>query len=73
MRTIVDLPEHQIEALAGLCEREGISRAEAIRRAVRMLLAANWEADLAAAFGAWRDKDIDGAEYQRTIRAEWDQ
>jgi metal-responsive CopG/Arc/MetJ family transcriptional regulator len=35
MRTIVDLPGEQVEALASLCEREGISRAEAVRRAMR--------------------------------------
>lgn len=72
MRTIVDLPDDQVQALADLCEREGISRSEAIRRAVRMLLASNWEADLAAAFGAWREKDIEGVQYQRAIRTEWD-
>ncbi len=41
MRTIVDLPDEQVEALAELCEREKISRAEAIRRAVAAMLATN--------------------------------
>ena len=34
MRTIVDLPETQIKALDSYRKREGISRAEAVRRAV---------------------------------------
>jgi len=34
MRTIVDLPEAQIKALDSYRRREGISRAEAVRRAV---------------------------------------
>jgi metal-responsive CopG/Arc/MetJ family transcriptional regulator len=39
MRTIVDLPDDQVRGLAALCESHGISRAEAVRRAVARLLA----------------------------------
>ena len=39
MRTIIDLPEEQVRGLAALCEAQGISRAEAVRRAVARLLA----------------------------------
>ena len=78
MRTIIDLPEDQIEALRALCEREGISRAEAVRKAVDLLLEQKqarrreFEEALAAAAGSWKDYGIDGVEYQRKIRAEWD-
>jgi len=34
MRTIIDLPEQDIQDLDGICAREHISRAEAVRRAV---------------------------------------
>jgi len=34
MRTIIELPDAQLESLSRLCRREKISRAEAIRRAV---------------------------------------
>lgn len=71
MRVTVDLPHEQLVALSGYCESEGITRAEAVRRAVRLLLAFGMEEDLTSAFGAWRDKDIDGVAYQRAIRAEW--
>lgn len=78
MRTIIELTDEQIEGLRRLCEREGISRAEAVRRGVELLLRekdARMEerrAALDAAFGMWKDRDIDGVEYQRALRAEWD-
>jgi metal-responsive CopG/Arc/MetJ family transcriptional regulator len=34
MRTIVDIPEEQLQRLSELCRQEGLSRAEAIRRAL---------------------------------------
>jgi len=72
MRTIIDLPAEQIEALDRLCEKDQISRAEAIRRAVALLVRHNVSAS-AAAFGLWRDRPyVDGVEYQRQIRRrEW--
>ena len=76
VRTIVDLPEEQLQWLASVCAREGISRAEAIRRAVEASMHQNGEADfkraLDAAFGMWKDRGIDGVEYQRELRAEWE-
>jgi polyphosphate kinase len=38
VRTIIELPEDQLGALDGICRRESISRAEAIRRAVDLLV-----------------------------------
>lgn len=78
MRTIIDLPDDQIAALARLCEREEISRAEAVRRAIQRFLQEKAETDheesLNAFFGMWKDRDDigDGVEYQRKLRAEWD-
>lgn len=72
MRVTVDLPPEQSAALSGYGASTGITRAEAVRRALRLLLAFGIEEDLAPAFGAWRGKDIDGIAYQRAIRAEWD-
>lgn len=68
MRTIIELPSEQLDALSSYCRREHLSRAEAIRRAVALML----EQCRKSAFGAWKDIDIDGAQYQRAIRAEWD-
>jgi hypothetical protein len=71
MRTIVDLPSSQLEALDTLCRREGISRAEAVRRAVGEHLERH-RADRKRAFGLWRTRPVDGLEYERALRAEWD-
>jgi metal-responsive CopG/Arc/MetJ family transcriptional regulator len=78
VRTIIELPEPQIQALAAYCAREKVSRAEAIRRAVKELVTKSErqcledEAAFKAAFGMWKDRGIDGVEYQRQLRAEWD-
>lgn len=71
MRTIIDLPAEQLAALSVVCEREGISRAEAIRRAVREFTRAQSAATEEAAFGLWRRRRIAGLAYERTLRAEW--
>lgn len=71
MRTIIELPEDQLEALASLCRSEGISRAEAIRRAVGEYVGQRRHATVAAAFGLWRDRPIDGLEFECELREEW--
>ncbi len=72
MRTIIELPLAQLQALDTLCVREGISRAEAIRRAVAEHLERH-RADAAGAFGIWRARRIgDSVRYQRRLRQEWD-
>ena len=71
MRTIIELPDDQIEALASLCRSEGISRAEAIRRAISGYVGQRRHATVAAAFGLWRDRPIDGLEFERELRDEW--
>jgi hypothetical protein len=72
MRTLVDIPEEQIDDLKAVCSSENISRAEAVRRAVSLYLAQNKMKEIDA-FGLWSDshKPIDGLEFQETIREEW--
>ncbi len=70
MRTIIDLPADQIDALDKICQREQISRAEAIRRAVSLLIRAGDPGD-GVAFGLWRDRGEDGLAYQERLRREW--
>lgn len=67
----MDLPEEQIASLAELCEQERISRAEAVRRAVADYLKARHANEQGSFFGVWRNRGIDGIEYQRTLRDEW--
>jgi len=71
MRVTVYLPDDELQALDRLRRREGLTRAEAVRRAVGLLLLSDSEPDAAAAVRGWRDKAIDGVACQRTIRAEW--
>ncbi len=79
MRTLVDIPEDAIDRLDSFAASRGWSRAEAVRRAVNDMLAqaeaaerAADDAALAAAFGMWKDRGIDGLAYQQALRAEWD-
>jgi Ribbon-helix-helix protein, copG family len=76
MRTIIDLPEYQIDALRLLEERKNVSRAELIRQAVAQYVVRNVE--VPEAFGAWKSraptlkKTMDGVAVQKKLRAEWD-
>ena len=72
MRTIIDLPADQLEALDSLCRREGISRAEGVRRAVAEHVRQQQTADANQAFGLWRARGVDGLAYERRVRREWD-
>jgi Arc/MetJ-type ribon-helix-helix transcriptional regulator len=72
MRTIVDLPDAHVEALDALRRRDGISRAEVVRRAVAEHLERH-QTDAARAFGLWRGRRVDGVAYQRELRRQWDQ
>jgi Arc/MetJ-type ribon-helix-helix transcriptional regulator len=55
MRTIIDLPEEQVEALDELVEKQATSRAALIRSAINLLLEheRRQAKALAEAFGAW--------------------
>jgi hypothetical protein len=72
MRTIVDLTDDQVKSLAALCAAKGISRAEAVRRAVARLLAEEQLPDRARAFGAWKRKRGDRAATIGKLRDEWE-
>lgn len=70
MRTIVDLPEKQAEHLSRLAEREKLSRAEVIRRAVAEYLRTHQPDERDEAFGLWRARGEDGLHCQERIRTE---
>ena len=71
VRTIIELPEDQLAALTALCRRDGISRAEAIRRLLAAQLSRETTAGVERAFGLWRGRRVDGVTYQRRLRQEW--
>ena len=71
MRTIIDLPEDQVTRLAAVCQREGFSRAEAVRRAVADYLDAKRVSERGDVFGIWRERKPDGVDYEQALRQEW--
>ena len=72
MRTIIDLPDRQLEALERISKHRKLSRAELIRQAVERYLAEH-APDPGAAFGLWKRAGArgDGLAYQRRLRREW--
>ena len=72
MRTIVDLPQPLLTLLDALCQREGISRAEAVRQAVAGHVRPLQREHARRAFGLWRGRRVDGLDYERRVRREWD-
>ena len=73
MRTLVDIPDDQIEQLNKLAEREKVSRASLVREAVANLLASKFQFNddaIDAAFGIRPDME-DGLAYQERLRSEW--
>lgn len=71
MRTIVDIPPVQLQQLEAICQREELSRAEAVRRAIARFVQEHGAAP-DAAFGLWKGRGHDGVRYQQALRGEWD-
>jgi hypothetical protein len=71
MRTLVDLPAGELERLNVLSRTRKVSRAELIRQAVSGFLEQN-KAGLEDSFGLWKQKGVDGVEYQDRLRGEWE-
>lgn len=70
-RILIDLSETQLQALAAKVHIERRSRAAIIRDAIDAYLARHAPGDGSAVFGLWRDRSIDGLQYQEAQRAEW--
>lgn len=73
MRTIVDLPEEQIKALAEMGRIHKMSRAELLRRAVAEYLRSHAADEAEEAFGIWKNRGEEGLAYQERLREEWDE
>lgn len=70
MRTLVDIPEKQLQELTVISQSQHVSRAEVIREAINLYLASKQRPELDA-FGLWRDRQVDGLAYQEQVRSEW--
>ena len=71
MRTIIQLPDEQAERLAEVSRNQGISRSEAVRRAVARYLDEHRSRRPEEVFGMWRGRGEDGLDYERQLRKEW--
>ena len=71
MRTIIQLPDEQAEQLVEVSRNQGISRAEAVRRALARYLTEHRQRRREDAFGMWSGRREDGLAYERRLRKEW--
>lgn len=72
MRTLIDIPPEQIQALASLGQSQRRSRAALVRDAIRDYLEAHQSVNAGQAFGAWGKRRRDGLAYQKKLRSEWE-
>lgn len=70
MRTLVDIPDAEIDELDALSEREQRSRASVIREAIGTYLQRRRPA-AGSAYGLWGKRKVDGLAYQKKARSEW--
>jgi metal-responsive CopG/Arc/MetJ family transcriptional regulator len=71
MRTLVDIPKAQLEALAEIGARRKLSRAAVIREAIAVYLGQHRRPGRTDAFGLWGQRKVDGLAYQEKMRGEW--
>ena len=71
MRTLIDLPDDQVSALAELGARFKRPRAALIREAISEYLTNHRLLPAEDAFGLWGSTTTDGLKYQKKARAEW--
>lgn len=71
MRTLVDIGDPEVKALDRLAQREKVSRAALIRKAIDDFLVRNSSTSEAEAFGLWGNRTVDGLAYQEDVRSEW--
>lgn len=72
VRTIVDIPDQFIESLDRLGTTNHQSRAAIIREAIADFLKVKSLPPSEAAFGIWKNRKMDGLEYQNGLREEWE-
>ena len=72
VRTIVDIPDQFIESLDRLGTTNHQSRAAIIREAIADFLKVKSLPPSEAAFGIWKNRKMDGLEYQNELCEEWE-
>lgn len=72
MRTIIDVPDALIKSLDQVGALEQRSRAALIREAITQYLKVKSIPAADEAFGLWKKREVDGVQYQRSLRDEWE-
>ena len=70
LRTIVDLPDQDRALLDVLCRQRGLSRAAAIREALRLWLQQQ-QPQSQEVFGLWANRSQDALCIEAELRQEW--
>lgn len=73
MRTIIDLPQEQIDSLKEMSAETNASRAQLIRYAVHEYVQSYQASQSDSAFGIFKEQPIDSIEYQQNMRGEWEE
>jgi len=69
---LLRLSSRQMEALDLFVSVENKTRTDVIRNAIDFYIEKKKECgDKRSTFGLWKEKNIDGIEYQERIRSEW--
>ena len=71
MRTIIEVPEKDIDLLDEIGRRQNCSQAALIREAIAQYLVQKSVPPAKTAFGIWKDRAVDGIAYEDEVRAEW--
>lgn len=77
VRALISLPDKSLQRLDAIARKEKKSRAQIIRELIEDRLKKKdqeptWKEIVKQTAGMWKHKNIDGVEYQRKLRAEWD-
>lgn len=68
-RILVDLPQPYVAELNAMAQAQKLPRAELIRRAVASYVEQHRSAG--DVFGIWKQRGVDGVQYQEDMRSEW--
>ena len=72
VRTIIDIPKDMLDELDSIRTRQKCSRASLIRKAIQSFLKKQPnKSNFDEAFGAWKEREADGVDYQNELPGEW--
>ncbi len=70
-RILVDVTDSQLRELSAIVEAERRPRAAVLRDAIEAYIALHKTSAGDEAFGLWKERQVDGLDYQEKLRSEW--